>query len=43
MTSSEIMINTPIAIAATVAARLSFPRLARGQQDWSATSARYNG
>jgi hypothetical protein len=42
MTSSEIMIKTPITIAATAAARFSSARPALGQSDWSATFTRYN-
>src|SRR6266404_4052102 len=42
-TSSQIMISTPIDIAATAAARHPFAQAALGQSDWSATSTRYNG
>jgi hypothetical protein len=43
LTWSQIMIKTPIAIAATAAVKLSFAQPALGQSDWSPTSIRYNG
>jgi hypothetical protein len=43
LTWSQIMIKTPIAIAATDAVGLSFAQPALGQSDWSQTSIRYNG
>jgi len=43
LTWSQIMIKTPIAIAATAAVGLSFAQPALGQSDWSPTSIRYNG
>jgi hypothetical protein len=43
LTWSQIMIKTPIAIAATDAVGLSFAQPALGQSDWSPTSIRYNG
>jgi hypothetical protein len=43
LTWSEIMIKTPIAIAAAAAVGLSFAQPALGQSDCSPTSIRYNG
>jgi hypothetical protein len=43
LTRSNLMIKTPIALAAAAAVGLSFAQPALGQSDWSPTSIRYNG